>query len=313
MQQAQQQQQTILEEASITSDLTNTDTLQAQQGGLSRQVGGSLEVSEEQAAEDVGGADTGDLLEGLLNQAVEEGANTDLLDDGQEQPAVVPAQDPSAYLGGAQQLHQQQQMWHQQQAAAAQQGGAFAGGGWGGGMMMMGGGAGQMPMLGGQAGIAQMQQAQQQQQQLMGHQQQQMLQQQQLMGQQQMMGGQQQQPMMGQPQQPMMGQPQPLMGYQQYAQPYPNNALQYGAPPSNYDMYGGGGGQGATNLNQYLQGGGGPGGSGGFVAGIPVLHQLTTPRDPTQRLSGIDINTARTRASPESASVNQAPSPQQML
>ncbi|GMH89964.1 hypothetical protein TL16_g11622 [Triparma laevis f. inornata] len=30
-------------------------------------------------------------------------------------------------------------------------------------------------------------------------------------------------------------------------------------------------------------------GGGQFVAGVPVLHVLKTPRDPTQRLSGIDI------------------------
>ena len=39
---------------------------------------------------------------------------------------------------------------------------------------------------------------------------------------------------------------------------------------------------------------------GQFVAGIPVLHVLKTPRDPTMRLSGVDIAVARgMRASPE--------------
>ena len=47
------------------------------------------------------------------------------------------------------------------------------------------------------------------------------------------------------------------------------------------------------------------GGAGGqFVAGIPVLHVLKTPRDPTQRLSGVDITNNVMRGSPETTGAN---------
>jgi len=90
----------------------------------------------------------------------------------------------------------------------------------------------------------------------------------------------QQMPQQQQQQQPVM-QPQmvpPQMYQQQYGADYP------GFPP--FDIYDGG--QSAMIPGQRYAHAGGP-----FVAGVPVLHVLKTPRDPTQRLSGVDINSGR--------------------
>jgi len=61
-------------------------------------------------------------------------------------------------------------------------------------------------------------------------------------------------------------------------------------------------------LGQYLQG---PV-AGSFVAGIEVLRTLKTPRDPTQRLSGTDINSQFLREVLSETASSKAPSPQLM-
>jgi hypothetical protein len=89
----------------------------------------------------------------------------------------------------------------------------------------------------------------------------------------------QEQPVM----QPQM--PPPMSMYQQnYALAYPGF--------SSFDAYGGGPAGGIAPGQRYAQAG------GPFVAGIPVLHVLKTPRDPTQRLSGVAINTNRAKIQP---------------
>ncbi|GMH95870.1 hypothetical protein TrVE_jg5758 [Triparma verrucosa] len=90
-------------------------------------------------------------------------------------------------------------------------------------------------------------------------------------------GGMHQQQPMYQPPMPMMGMP-PMQYQQQPMAAYP--AYPYNPPDlTNYAQAAAGGGQ--------------------FVAGVPVLHVLKTPRDPTQRLSGIDITKLSANKSPE--------------
>ena len=85
-------------------------------------------------------------------------------------------------------------------------------------------------------------------------------------------------------QQQSVMQPQMAPMYQQnYASAYPGF--------SSFEAYGGG--QGVIAPGQRYAQAGGP-----FVAGIPVLHVLKTPRDPTQRLSGVAINTNRAKIQP---------------
>ena len=85
-------------------------------------------------------------------------------------------------------------------------------------------------------------------------------------------------------------------------QGFPMGGLRMG-----YNMAGQGMGGGYPGYTGYDagQGFGQFGGAGGqFVAGIPVLHVLKTPRDPTQRLSGVDITNNVMRGSPETTGPN---------
>jgi hypothetical protein len=282
---AQQQQSTILEEGSITSDLTNT-----QAEILSDEVGeeeDDFEGDEEEEEEMSHSLMRQPQHMNLDHEPVDSPSSVDQQEQdetetdrsGVDSPEQLFMNPPYGY--GMQQQMPMKQMDPQMQQMNLQ-------------MQQMNP---QMQQL-----YAQMQQQQQQwQQQIMFMQQEQAQQQAQAQQQMQQFGqmqyGQQQDDQM-QPQAGLGGVP-GQMQYQGYAAPYLNTNM--------YDMYA----QGGVVGGQYASG------SSGFVAGIPVLHQLKTPRDPTQRLSGIDINAQQMRASPDGGMSSQAPpsggSPQQQL